>query len=159
MDVSLNASLILPSLLEQPLTFSWAKSSQLLLRNPIIPSARCKTQIKPSIRLANAVPIGVINQAWLGLLAFYQGEHCHFKVREHSVAHFRRCFPSLDRRVFKRTASLFCVMSDGKQNSLGRPKVTQPKWDSTDTHMATFHTVPVSARLALSAFHSVSTEH
>ena len=96
-DVSLNASLILPSLLE--LTFTGAKSSQLLLRNPIIPSARCKTQIKPSIRLANAVPIGVINQAWLGLLAFYQGERCHFKVREHTVAFFRWCFFSLSQQA------------------------------------------------------------
>lgn len=34
------------------------------------------------------MPIGVINQAWLSLLGFYQGEHCHFKVREHRVAYF-----------------------------------------------------------------------
>lgn len=39
------------------------------------------------------MPIGVINQAWLSLLGFYQGEHCHFKVREHCVAYFCLHFP------------------------------------------------------------------
>lgn len=83
----------LPSFFLAPVTFTCAKCLQVLLGNTIIASARCTTQIKSSNKLANAVPIDVINQAWLGLLAFYQGDHCHFKVKECSVAYYAYVSP------------------------------------------------------------------
>lgn len=70
-----------------PTTFTW-ESSQILQRSTINSSAQSKTKIKPSIRLASLVPISVINQTWLDLIAFYQAEHCHFKVKEHSPVLF-----------------------------------------------------------------------